>query len=128
MIYQAYSRNESILDLIRPLAAATGKALCLPWPLLRLDWSIRKFGGVLETFGDLAVTHERLPFGIASVAMGNRLVPVTEESIYSTPFATLLHFRKETEAYPTAGIIGCPHVGPFRDIIARNSQNDVGRS
>ena len=117
MIYQAYSRNESFLDLIRPLAVATGKALCLPWPLLRLDWSIRKFGSVLETFGDLAVTHERLPFGITSVAMGNRLVPVTEESIYSTPFATLLHFRKETETYQPRVLLVAPMSGHFATLL-----------
>jgi len=54
---------------------------------------------------------------IASVAMGNRLVPVTEESTYSTPFATLLHFRKETEAYQPRVLLVAPMSGHFATLL-----------
>ncbi|HUZ91717.1 MAG TPA: polyhydroxyalkanoate depolymerase, partial [Methylocella sp.] len=117
MIYQAYSAQAGFLDLVRPLAAATGKALRLPWPLLRTDWSIRKLAGVLETFADLTVTHTRPPFGIDSVALGNRLLPVTEEAVYSTPFATLLRFRKETEALQPRVLLVAPMSGHFATLL-----------
>jgi hypothetical protein len=35
MIYQAYQAQANFLDLVRPLAAAAGTTLRLPWPLLR---------------------------------------------------------------------------------------------
>jgi poly(3-hydroxybutyrate) depolymerase len=117
MIYQAYSTQARLLDLIRPLAAATGRTLRLPWPLLRTDWSIRKLAGVLETFADMTVTHARPPFGIESVAIGNRLPPVTEEATYSTPFATLLRFRKETEASQPRVLVVAPMSGHFATLL-----------
>jgi poly(3-hydroxybutyrate) depolymerase len=98
MIYQAYRTQADYLDLVRPLAAAAGSALRLPWPRLGQDWPLHRLAGVLETFANLTVIHARLPFGIESVPVGNQLVPVTEEAVYSTPFATLLHFKKATGA------------------------------
>ena len=117
MIYQAYSTQSSVLDLIRPLAAAAGKTLRLPWPLLRPDWSIRKFAGVLETFADLTVTHTRPPFGIDAVAIGNGLFPVNEEATYSTPFATLLRFKKETETPQPKVLLVAPMSGHFATLL-----------
>jgi len=117
MIYQAYSTQSSVLELIRPLAAAAGKTLRLPWPLLRPDWSIRKFAGVLETFADLTVTHTRPPFGIDAVAIGNGLFPVNEEVTYSTPFATLLRFKKETETPQPKVLLVAPMSGHFATLL-----------
>src|ERR1700730_15768333 len=49
----------------------------------------------IGTFGDLTVTHARPSFGIESITIDNRSCKVTEEAAYSTPFATLLRFRKD---------------------------------
>src|SRR5580658_8287982 len=94
----SHRTQAAYLDLLRPLAAAAGSALRLPWPRLGQDWPLHTLAGVLETFANLTVSHARLPFGIDSVQADNQTVPVTEEGVYSTPFATLLHFKKATGA------------------------------
>jgi hypothetical protein len=53
MIYQAYRTQAAYLDLVRPLAAAAGRALRLPWPRLGQDWPLHTLAGVLETFANL---------------------------------------------------------------------------
>ena len=53
MIYQAYGAQANFLDLVRPLAAAAGTMLRLPWPLLRQGWPLCKLAGALETFANL---------------------------------------------------------------------------
>ena len=40
------------------------------------------------------VTHERPPWRIGSVLVDGEAVPVSEEAVLTTPFATLLRFRK----------------------------------
>jgi poly-beta-hydroxyalkanoate depolymerase len=40
------------------------------------------------------VTHRRPPWGIGSVMVAGESVPVVEEAVHVTPFATLLRFRK----------------------------------
>jgi hypothetical protein len=72
MIYQAYRTQAAYLDLVRPLAAAAGTALRLPWPRLGQDWPLHTLAGVLETFANLTVSHARLPFGIDSVQAGTQ--------------------------------------------------------
>jgi poly(3-hydroxybutyrate) depolymerase len=117
MIYQAYGAQTDLLDLFRALAAGAGKALQLPLPLLRTDWSTRLLAGTLETFANLTVTHARPPFGIKSVSIGDRLVPVTEEIATSTPFATLLHFRKEIETQQPRVLLVAPMSGHFATLL-----------
>jgi poly(3-hydroxybutyrate) depolymerase len=117
LIYQAYSRHANILELLRPLAAASGRTLRLPWPLFQPVWSIRKFAGVLETFAEVAITHARLPFRIDSVTVDNCVCPVIEEAVYSTPFATLLHFRKDTSANQPKVLLAAPMSGHFATLL-----------
>jgi poly(3-hydroxybutyrate) depolymerase len=117
MIYQAYRAQANFLDLVRPLAAAAGPTLRLPWPLLRQGWPLRTLAGALETFANLTVIHARLPFGIESVLVGNRLVPVTEEAVYATPFATLLHFKKATEAPQPRVLVVAPMSGHVATLL-----------
>jgi poly-beta-hydroxyalkanoate depolymerase len=127
MIYQVYRTHANFLDQVRPLAAAAGSALRLSWPRLGQDWPLHTLAGVLETFANLTVSHARLPFGIDSVQAGDQLVPVTEEAVYSTPFATLLHFKKATGAGQPRVLLVAPMSGSFRDIVARDGQNNVDR-
>jgi poly(3-hydroxybutyrate) depolymerase len=117
MIYQAYRTQAAYLDLVRPLAAAAGRALRLPWPRLGQDWPLHTLAGVLETFANLTVSHARLPFGIDSVQAGTQLVPVTEEAVYSTPFATLLRFNKGTGAGQPRVLLVAPMSGHFATLL-----------
>jgi poly(3-hydroxybutyrate) depolymerase len=117
MIYQAYQTQANFLDRVRPLAAAAGSALRLPWPPQGQDWPLHTLAGVLETFANLTVSHARLPFGIESVPAGNRLLPVTEEVVYSTPFAALLHFKKATEAPQPRVLVVAPMSGHFATLL-----------
>ncbi|HET6374527.1 MAG TPA: polyhydroxyalkanoate depolymerase, partial [Methylocella sp.] len=117
MLYQAYSTQSSLIGAIRPLAAAAGQALRGPWPWHQPGWGVRKLAGVLETFADLMITHERPPFGIEPLRCGNRLIPVVEEAVYSTPFATLLHFRKEMEPEQPRVLLVAPMSGHFATLL-----------
>jgi poly(3-hydroxybutyrate) depolymerase len=117
MIYEAYGAQADFAGLLRLVAASVGKALRLPWPLVRTDWQARLLAGALETFANLTVTHVRPPFGIKSVLVGNRTVAVAEEAAISTPFATLLHFRKEIETPQPRVLLVAPMSGHFATLL-----------
>jgi acetate CoA/acetoacetate CoA-transferase alpha subunit len=111
MIYEAYGTQRDCADLARMFAGGAGRFLRLPWPLLRRGWPTKLIAGALETFANLAVTHARLPFGIKTVPIGSRAVAVTEEAAAATPFATLLHFRKEIEVPQPRVLLVAPMSG-----------------
>ena len=50
---------------------------------------------------------------------------MTEEVVYSTPFATLLHFKKATGAPRPRVSLGRADVRPFRDAFERDGQDDA---
>jgi poly(3-hydroxybutyrate) depolymerase len=58
--------------------------------------SARQIASACQVFAQLRLTHQRPPFGIESVQRAaGAPVPVREEAVLSTPFATLLHFATD---------------------------------
>lgn len=95
MMYQAYQAHADLMWPLRTLAKTS-------LPMLRdssFGWAglhhNRKLAAAFEVLKLGEVTHKRPPFGINSVMLKGELIPVTEEATHVTPFATLLHFKKE---------------------------------
>jgi poly(3-hydroxybutyrate) depolymerase len=119
MMYQAYQAHA---DLMWPLRTLAKTAL----PMLQdgtLGWSElhpnRKLAAAFEVLKLGEVTHKRPPFGIHSVVVKGEPVAVAEEATHVTPFATLLHFKKELEtATPQPKVlIVAPMSGHFATLL-----------
>src|SRR4030088_2313936 len=94
MMYQAYQNH---MDLTAPWRSGATNALKY-LNLVPQGVSDRAFGrlaAALELISRSSLTYTRPAYGIDSVTVGNRELPVTEEVIYSTPFGSLLRFKKE---------------------------------
>jgi poly(3-hydroxybutyrate) depolymerase len=77
----------------------------------------RRVAAACEAIARTGVTHARLPFGIDAVQVGNRRVAVTEEVVDTTPFATLLHFAKDTAAVQPKLLVVAPMSGHFATLL-----------
>src|SRR5579871_3915612 len=97
MIYQLYQAQADLMDPLRKLARTTSALVRTVMPQAPYGIMLRHYNAALEVFGHSGVTHARPDFGIKSVPQGNELVKVTEETVFSTPFAGLLHFKKDSE-------------------------------
>jgi poly(3-hydroxybutyrate) depolymerase len=96
MLYLAYQLHSDIMTPIRAwagMAANSGGS-----PLLADHPAMRNLTAVYELIARAGLTHTRPPFGIGSVTVGNREVEVREEATLTTPFGTLLHFKKKDVA------------------------------
>jgi len=122
MIYHAYEAQANLLDLLRPFAAAAGSMLRWPRAAAQHLWPLHKVAGSLEAFAGLNITYVRRPFGIDSVAVGGRCVPVTEEVTYRTPFCTLLRFKKEIDVEQPRVLIVAPMSGHFATLLRSTAQ------
>ena len=56
-------------------------------------------------------------FGIASVPVGNREVPVTEEVVLDLPFGRLLHFAKDVDTPQPRMLVAAPLSGHFATLL-----------
>ncbi|MDP2408832.1 MAG: polyhydroxyalkanoate depolymerase [Pseudolabrys sp.] len=117
MLYQAYQAHT---DFMVPVRAFAGAALTSV--SAKLNGSARpsplsSLGAAYELITRAGLTHTRPAYGIDSVMVGNREVAVTEEAFDVTPFATLLHFKKDIDQEQPRVLIVAPLSGHFATLL-----------
>src|SRR6478735_10451473 len=113
-LYQAYS--DTMLPVRTAARISSNTLKSLPFgladqPLVRSAWAAQ------EVFADTALTHQRRPFGITAVPTTTGVVDVVEEVVDSTPFGTLLRFRKDTDVQGPRVLILAPLSGHFATLL-----------
>jgi polyhydroxyalkanoate depolymerase len=78
---------------------------------------MRNLTAAYELIARSGLTHERPPFGIDRVTVGNREVAVREELTQVTPFGTLLHFKKDIDQAQPRVLLIAPLSGHFATLL-----------
>ena len=113
-LYQAYS--DTMLPVRTAARISSNTLKSLPFgladqPLVRSAWAAQ------EVFADTALTHQRRPFGITAVPTTTGVVDVIEEVVDSTPFGSLLRFRKDTDVQGPKVLMLAPLSGHFATLL-----------
>jgi polyhydroxyalkanoate depolymerase len=122
MIYMSYQASNDLLDPFRALARSMADAMphLAPGHIEeggdRATW-FRSFWAACQIVARSGMSHKRPAFDIHSVRVGNRDVPVTEEALLRTPFATLLHFKKPIETVQPKVLLVAPMSGHFATLL-----------
>jgi poly(3-hydroxybutyrate) depolymerase len=117
VLYQAY---QSQRDLTAPARAFAGLA---SWTLREMPdrWTdnrvARQLSATYEMIERAHLTHERPPFGIDQVIVAGEPTPVWEETVVSTPFSSLLHFRKEVSEPEPVVLLVTALAGHFSTLL-----------
>ncbi|RAI59010.1 polyhydroxyalkanoate depolymerase [Roseicella frigidaeris] len=121
MIYQMLQASQDLLTPMRRLARGQGGVLGLleAHPAF---YPARPLRAALEVFGHAGITHARPAFAIGPVRVGNRMVEVEEVAVHATPFATLLHFRKDVEIRLPRVLVVAPMSGHFATLLRNTVQ------
>ncbi|MDP2448258.1 polyhydroxyalkanoate depolymerase [Polaromonas sp.] len=117
MLYQAYQTQSDLMSPFRLLAQGSSAALWLG--KTEGTW-LRKLSASMEVFSRLRVTHSRPAYGISSVRVGERELAVTEETVLTMPFGTLLRFKKEEapdRPHQPAVLLVAPLSGHFATLL-----------
>jgi poly(3-hydroxybutyrate) depolymerase len=115
MLYLAYQMQT---DLMAPVREWAAKAVGYRNPpLLANHPAMRNLTAVYELIARSGLTHTRPPFGIDKVTVGNREVEVFEEATLTTPFGTLLHFKKDVATEQPRVLLVAPLSGHFSTLL-----------
>ncbi len=117
MLYQAYQTRQDFLAPLRVMADLAGTVLQEPQAGPFGNFWMRAAAATAELFCHTRLTHERPPYEIAHVTVGERQVEVVEEAAFLTPFGTLLHFRKDTNAVQPRVLVVAPMAGHFATLV-----------
>ena len=116
MIYQTYQSNADMMSPLRSVAKVVS-------PLLdgaragATTWATRKLTAACEILKLTELTHVRRDFGIDAVKVDAREVGVREVAAYTTPFCTLLHFKKNIAVNQPRVLLVAPMSGHFATLL-----------
>ncbi|MBA4266570.1 MAG: polyhydroxyalkanoate depolymerase, partial [Comamonadaceae bacterium] len=97
MLYQAYQFQSDLASPFRLAAQYISSSLLFQ----QTERSVlRKVAAACDVFSRMRLTHSRPSFNIHSVMVGEQDVPVTEETVLTLPFGTLLRFHKADAGLP----------------------------
>ena len=117
MIYQFYQAQADLLSFWRG-GAALAAGLLRPIELgSATPAAMRQFRAACDILSTGGLTHRRPPFGIDTVAVGNATLGVVEDEVDSTPFGSLLHFRKENSPCQPPVLLVAPMSGHFATLL-----------
>jgi len=117
MMYQAYQAHSDLMWPLRSLSKIAAPAFSEGQFGFGKLPSAERIAAACEVFNLAEVTHKRRPFAIDSVKVAGEDVPVREETPFKTPFATLLHFAKDTAVPQPRVLIVAPMSGHFATLL-----------
>jgi polyhydroxyalkanoate depolymerase len=120
MLYDAYQFQDDLIAHFRNAARLAGSHAHnghASWPII--SDAKRAFGASMEMVSRFALTHSRPDFGIKTVRIGNRDVPVTEDVVLSLPFGNLLRFKKDIDTPQPKVLVIAPLSGHFATLLAK---------
>src|ERR1700759_3906520 len=116
MLYLAYQAHSDFMVPMRTLANLAINVLAPERPSNSTAFT-RNLSAAYELISRAGLTHARPPFGIESVMVGNQEVAVHEEAARVTPFGTLLHFKKDSDAAQPRVLVVAPLSGHFATLL-----------
>ena len=117
MMYQAYQAQSDLMWPLRTLAKLSVPMLQDPGFGPSAQSSTRQMAAACKLLELAEVTHKRPPWRIDSVVDKGQTIPVTEEVVFTTPFGTLLRFRKEGAPPQPKVLVVAPMSGHFATLL-----------
>lgn len=117
MLYQMYQAQADFMDPLRAMARNASRLMKTVTPHEPYGLALRHMNAAFEVFGYSGVTHKRPAYGIDKVQVGNAMVDVTDETVFSTPFASLVHFKKDSDRKQPKVLLCAPMSGHFATLL-----------
>jgi len=95
MFYQLYEMNHAALQPLRAVADATRLLYTNPLNPMTHTAVGRTIAATAELFERTTRRYGKPAFGIDSVVVDFKVVPVAERTVWSRPFCQLLHFQRD---------------------------------
>src|SRR5713101_8022616 len=117
MLYQAYQAHTDIMIPVRSWAGTALDAIGQPLAGIVDNAVLRNLTAAYELIARAGLSHARPAFGIDRTTIGNREVAVREHAALTTPFGTLLHFKKEIDTPQPRVLLVAPLSGHFATLL-----------
>lgn len=121
MLYDAYQAQADLLSPTRAIASLTRAMFDHPNVGPGGNMFFRGLSAATELFARAGLSHERPGYDIETITVDGAQVAVHEESVLETPFARLLHFRKDKDLGQPKVLIVAPMAGHFATLLRQTA-------
>ncbi|MGH6818615.1 MAG: polyhydroxyalkanoate depolymerase [Methylovirgula sp.] len=111
--YQSYSEASELLRGIARTGTDIGRLFNGIGDLGISQW----LSAGLELIARSRLTHTRPSYGVTSISIEGKKIPVREETLLSLPFCDLIHFSKDSGAAQPKMLIVAPLSGHFATLL-----------
>jgi len=116
MLYRAFDAQSDLAEQTRAWGRLVHDAVS-PWTAAGFKEPLNWWSAGARMMMRAGLTFSRPAYGIDSVTVGNREVPVTEETTFATPFGTLLRFKKDIDTEQPRVLVVAPLSGHFATLL-----------
>ena len=116
-MYQMYQAQADLTAQMRGWASIASTMLHTPLGDALAPYGMGRVTAGFDMLARAGITHTRPSFGIDSVVVGETDVHVIEEIADATPFASLLHFKKDIATELPPVLIVAPMSGHFSTLL-----------
>jgi polyhydroxyalkanoate depolymerase len=117
MMYKAYQAQDDLMAPVR-FFAATALSAMESSGLTRSGLPfMRNVSAAYEMISRARLTHTRPPYEIETVISAGREAHITEEVVFSTPFGSLLRFKKHIDIEQPRVLVVAPLSGHFATLL-----------
>ena len=117
MLYDVYQAQSDLLAPWRAWAGLTSALYRETYAGPRANYMFKGIAAAAEIINRSHLIHERPQFAIGSIEIAGTSIPVTEENVFETPFATLLRFKKDIRTEQPRVLIVAPMAGHFPTLL-----------
>ena len=122
MLYDAYQAQADFFAPFRDMARLTNSLFTGTMLGPAANSLCLTMAAGAEIFSRGGLNHQRPDYAIAESKVEGRTLPVFEETVLDTPFARLLHFRKETNVYQPRVLMVAPMAGHFGTLLRHTAR------
>ncbi len=116
MLYDAYDIGSDMAEGVRAWGRLLGQAAA-PWSAAGFGGPVALWAAAGAMMARTGLTHARPAYGIGTVRVGNRDVPVAERVAHVMPFGTLTHFAKDVDTRQPRVLVVAPLSGHFATLL-----------
>ena len=117
MLYEAYQAQSDFFAPLRAWAGLTSAVFRDTCAGPGANYWMKGLSAAAEIVNRAHLIHERPSYEIDAVTVEGRAVTVAEEAAFESPFATLLHFKKDTTVEQPRVLIVAPMAGHFPTLL-----------
>ena len=119
-LYSQYQAQKSWLSRVQAASGFMSSVLSSPWlRAINNIHSVRAMRSSLDVFSNLKFTHSRPDYDITQVTINNEIIAVSGIEEMVTPFANLLHFKKDINIEQPKVLLVTPMSGHFSTLARR---------